>query len=216
MEWVKVKRLRPASDEPEVIIKHNRITFNVILDRLAELDKYSYVCIFSDDENRRLGFKFLRKKEEDSDAFKLSRAGSRGCWCFSSDLFSKNWVRKAAQNSDLNRFACARDDGMWTITLIPSFETSVTRSEAFRLGQNISGIYRYLSATGELVYIGKGNVKTRIVDKKRDDWKFDTVEYSIVSDDKEALAWERFYLDKFKNDNGGDLPLYNKINGHGQ
>lgn len=214
MEWVKVKRLRPASDEAEVIIKHNRITFNVVLDRLAELDKFSYVCIYSDDENRRLGFKFLKKKE-DSDAFKLSRAGSRGCWCYSSDLFSKNWVRKAAQNSDLNRFACAKDEGMWTITLIPSFETSVTRSETYKVGSSVLGIYRYMNANGEVVYIGKGNIKARISDKKRDDWNFETVEYSIIPDDKEALAWERFYLDKFKNDNGGDLPLYNKINGQG-
>lgn len=214
MDWVKVKRLRPSSDEPEVILKRDRITFNVTLDRLAELDKYSYVCIYSDDENRRLAFKFLKNKD-DNDAFKLSRAGARGCWCSSRDLHSKTWVRKAAQNSDLNRFACAKDDGMWTITLIPSFETSVTRSETYKVGSNILGIYRYMNANGDVVYIGKGNIKARISDKKRDDWNFETVEYSIIPDDKEALAWERFYLDKFKNDNGGDLPVYNKVNGHG-
>jgi len=132
MEWAKVKRLRPASDEPEVIIKNNRITFNVVLDRWAELDKYNYVCIYSDDESRRLGFKFLRKKD-DSDAFKLSRAGNRGCWCYSRDLFSKSWVRKAAQNADLNRFACTKEEGLWVISLIPSFESSVARSEASKI-----------------------------------------------------------------------------------
>lgn len=214
MEWVKVKRLRPTSDEPEVIIKHNRITFNVILDRLAELDKYSYVCIFSDDENRKLGFKFLRKKD-DSDAFKLSRAGSRGCWCYSSDLFSKNWVKKVAHNPDLNRFLCTKDEGMWTITLIPSFETYVVRNEACKISSSISGIYRYLNTTGDIVYIGKGSIKSRLAEKKREEWNFGTVEYSIVPDDREALSWERFYIDRFKNDNGGNLPLYNKVNGQG-
>lgn len=214
MEWAKVKRLRPASDEPEVIIKNNRITFNVVLDRWAELDKYNYVCIYSDDESRRLGFKFLRKND-DSDAFKLSRAGNRGCWCYSRDLFSKSWVRKAAQNADLNRFACTKEEGLWVISLIPSFESSVARSEASKIDSNVTGIYRYLNSNGDTVYIGKGCVRARFSEKKRENWIFESIEYSIIKDDKDSLAWERFYIDKFKNDNGGELPLYNKINGQG-
>lgn len=214
MDWVKVKRLRPSSDEPEVILKRDRITFNVTLDRLAELDKYSYVCIYSDDENRRLGFKFLKNKD-DNDAFKLSRAGARGCWCSSRDLLSKNWVRKASQNSDLNRFSCSKHDGLWTVTLIPSFEMSISRHDAFSISADITGIYRYVNSVGEVVYIGKGYVKSRLADKKRGDWSFDTVEYSIIADDKESLSWERYYLDRFKYDNSGELPFYNKVNGHG-
>ena len=212
MDWVKVKRLRPSSDEPEVILKRDRITFNVTLDRLAELDKYSYVCIYSDDENRRLGFKFLKDKD-DNDAFKLSRAGARGCWCSSRDLLSKNWVRKASQNTDLNRFICTKKDGMWIVTLIPSFEMSISRLDAVSISTSISGLYRYINNAGEVVYIGKGYVKSRLSDKKREDWNFDTVEYSVISDDKEALSWERYYLDRFKYDNGGELPFYNKVNG---
>lgn len=164
MDWVKVKRLRPYSDEPEVIIKRDRITFNVVLYRHAELNRYKYVCIYSDDENRRLAFKFLKNKD-DNDAFKLSRSGARGCWCYSRDLLSKDWVLKVAQDADINRFACSKNDGLWTVTLIPSFEMSVLRTDSGNLSSNITGIYRYLNSYGEIVYIGKGCIKSRLAEK---------------------------------------------------
>ena len=214
MEWAKIKRLRPAVDQPEVIIKNNRLTFNAVLDRAAELAKYSFVCIYSDDERRRLGFKFLLDND-DSDAFKLSRSGNRGCWCYSRDLFSKDWVRKVASNTDINRFACVKQGELWVITLIPCFELYVMRNEANIIEPSIAGVYRYINSDGDIVYIGKGFVKARLMEKKRDNWIFEKIEYSIIKEDKDALSWERFYIDKYRNDNNGDLPPYNKINGHG-
>jgi excinuclease UvrABC nuclease subunit len=103
---------------------------------------------------------------------------------------------------------------MWTVTLIPSFEMSISRLDAVGVSTSISGIYRYINNAGEVVYIGKGYVKSRLSDKKREDWNFDTVEYSVISEEKEALSWERYYLDRFKYDNSGALPFYNRVNGH--
>lgn len=213
MDWVKIKRLRSSSEEPEIIVKVDRITFNVVLVKLAELDKYKFVMIYSNDDNRKLGFKFF-KERDDYDLFRLSRSGSRGFWCSSRDVLAKPWVKKAAQNSDLNRFMSKKEDGLWTISLIPCFENSVSKKDASLISSNLSGIYRYVNSTGEIVYIGKGNIKNRFNEKRREDWKFDFVEYSEILNEKESLEWERFHIDRFKNINCGELPKYNLINGH--
>lgn len=212
MDWVKIKRLRSSSEEPEVIVKVDRITFNVVLVKLAELDKFKYVMIYSDDDNRKLGFKFF-KERDDYDLFRLSRSGSRGFWCSSRDVLTKPWVKKAAQNSDLNRFVSKKEEGLWTISLIPSFEKTVNRNNVSLIPANLSGIYRYTNSAGEIVYIGKGCIKNRFAEKRREDWKFDFIEYSEILNEKKSLEWERFHLDRFRNKNCGELPKYNLING---
>ena len=61
-----------------------------------------------------------------------------------------------------------------------------------------------------MVYIGKGTIKSRINFPDREDWDFDTIEYSIISDPMKQTKWESFWLDRFASGHG-KLPFYNII-----
>ena len=103
---------------------------------------------------------------------------------------------------------------MWVVTLCPAFEYSMKREENRKLQDEIKGIYQYKNKDGEIVYIGKGNIKARLADKKRDEWIFTVVEYSKMDSDSDAFEWENFWIDKYKENNNGELPRYNIISGH--
>jgi hypothetical protein len=102
---------------------------------------------------------------------------------------------------------------MWAIELCPSFELRNARESA-NIPADAAGIYRYIRESGEIVYIGRGPVRNRLNSYGRTDWDFDVIEYSIVQDPDQQVRWEAFWIDKFKDMNGGRLPFYNRVAGH--
>jgi hypothetical protein len=63
------------------------------------------------------------------------------------------------------------------------------------------------------VYIGRGPIKRRLSSPERADWTFDVVEYSLVADPDEQVKWEYRWIERFKEEHGGQMPIYNKISG---
>jgi hypothetical protein len=214
MAWVKVKRVRITNDEPVVTLRSNKFFFNTILVKLAELEKYPFVRLFVDDDYRKIGFEFT-KEQEDSDIFRVMRDEDRNkdYACTSSEVLSRNWVRKVAETASINACPAKKEGKLWSISLIPAFEYSVKRDDITKITNELSGIYRYINQNDEIVYIGKGNIRNRFNEKNRETWIFDKVEYSAITGDDKALEWESFWIESYKESHNGELPRYNLING---
>jgi hypothetical protein len=212
-EWVKIKKIIVQKDEPSVTVSQNRFSFNAVMKKLAELDKYTHVTFYVDEENRRIAFEF-KQNSNDEDDYQIIKIKSQ-IICASREIFKKQWVAKVNELKGQNVFAAKHEGKKWIITLCPAFENQIKRDDAKNIPVDIKGIYRYLD-TGRIVYIGKGNIKTRLNSSERGNWKFDLIEYSIINDDEKAFEWENYWIEKYKDENKGQLPTYNLISGHSE
>jgi hypothetical protein len=210
MGWVKVKKINFQSDEPLVTILANRFSFNSIFFKIAELTKYKYVTYYLDHENRKIAFEF--QIHETPDSYKVIGGTAKGTYCQSTELFKIPWVKKVSQFKNSNRFKPIRDGKKYIITLMPVFEFSFLRKDYLKIRTDTTGIYRYLD-NGKIVYIGKGNIRKRLQELGRDEWKFDLIEYSIISNEDLQFEWESYWLNDFKDSNQNHLPTYNLISG---
>lgn len=95
---------------------------------------------------------------------------------------------------------------------MPIFENSIKRDKVDKIGYEVRGIYRYVD-NGRVVYIGKGVVRQRLQELQRGEWKFDTIEYSVIEDDESQFEWESFWIERHKYENENYLPAYNSISG---
>ena len=88
----------------------------------------------------------------------------------------------------------------------------VLTNEYFYKANNISCLYS-LYQNNNRVYIGETcDLKQTISRHQNEGKKFDSIRYSILKNDESLRKyWERFYLLKFKDENQGELPKYNKV-----
>ena len=212
-DWVKIKKTFVQKDEPSVTVALNRFSFNAVMKKLAELDKHTHVAFYVDDENRRIAFEF-KQSSNDEDDYQIIKIKSQTL-CASREIFKRQWVSKVTELKGQNVFAAKQEGKKWVITLCPAFENQIKREDIKNIPSNTFGIYRYLDA-GRIVYIGKGNIKDRYNSPDRGKWKFDLIEYSIIKDDNKAFEWENYWIDKYKDENKGQLPTYNLISGHSE
>jgi hypothetical protein len=210
MAWVKLKKSYFSSDEPLITIAHNRFSYNAIFSKIAELDKNPFVCYYLDEDSRKIGFEF--KNIEEIDSFKVIVNKEKGNYSQSTELFRVPWIKKISLVKGINRFKPIRDGKRYTITLMPIFENVVLRKEYLQIPSSASGIYRYID-NGVVVYIGKGNIRDRLNETTRNDWKFDTIEYSIIQDSESQLEWESYWINEYKKNNHNHLPNFNLIGG---
>ena len=97
------------------------------------------------------------------------------------------------------------------ISIRPAFEVTSLRANASQIPDDLTGIYRYL-LNGEVVYIGRGVIRSRLASPERSDWTFDKVEFSPIEDQVEQEQWESEWLEEYRSANGF-LPMYNRIGG---
>jgi hypothetical protein len=221
MPWERVKRddRFQGSDRPFISISMAHIAFNAMFTRIADLGHPKRVRIHADPENFKLGFEFT---EEDSDSYSLSQASSdkkgkkrQGVFCASGQLPIKyTWVKSVANLSSIKdkRFEPKKEGNLWVIQLCPAFEERKAR-ESENIPSDVEGIYRYITESGEIVYIGRGDIKKRLMLPERKEWHFDIIEYSIVNDPDQQVKWEEYWLRRHKENNRGKLPFYNKVSG---
>ena len=206
-------RKRIKTDEPSALIDRSHFIFNATLTKLAKLYRMKFVEYYIDIENRALSFLFSEEKKDNSSA--VYKNGTGYSYRSSADgLISKYaWIRSVAclKESPDRRFKAVADGKFWTIKLRPSFEYRV-KSNAVDIPSDITGIYRLINESS-VVYIGKGQIKRRALDKSRDSWVYDTIEYSVISNDKKEYEAEHYWLERYKAEHNGDLPVYNKISG---
>ncbi len=215
--WVKIRREGGESPEatPLVTLRRGGVAFNAVFVRSANLDRMIRVAIHVDRESRRIGFKFL-EDSSDEDSYALTRDGGGngdGRWAQAGALVREPWVSAIARIED-GRFrkfkpTWSSADAMWVISLCPAFETRV--SAGSEIPSEASGIYRYLRGN-EIVYIGRGQIRSRFSSPARREWDFEIIEYSLIPDNEQQVHWESYWLDAFVEQHG-KLPIYNRIAG---
>lgn len=210
MTWVKIKKSFFSTDEPLITITSNRFSFNNAFSKIVELEKNQYVTYYFDEDNRKIAFEF--KNSEDADCFKVIVNKAKGNYSQSKELFSVNWIQKICQQKGINRFKPFKEGKKYVIILMPVFENSVLKIDYLKIPASTSGIYRYID-NGNIVYIGKGNVRDRLCQLPRNEWKFDTIEYSIILDNESQYEWESYWINNFKVNNQNCFPSYNLISG---
>jgi len=201
--------------KPHVSFYNDCFRFNSTFVKESELRKYNRVKVYVDEENYQVGFEF-HNDESDSNSRTL-QFGQNTASIKASEIFNKiGFLKKIEQQANLDdrRFPVKFDkaEKLYVINLRPSFEQEETNTNINKIPRNISGIYRYLR-DDQIVYIGKGRIRDRLDSPERKNWEFDEIQYSIVNDENKCTEWETYWIDKYKKDNKGKLPIYNKIEG---
>lgn len=223
MSWELIKREDSfqGSDRPFISISHDHFSFNSMFVRMAEIGPEQRVIIYVDAENYKLAFEFsidfpLDKKDHSlalSQASSETKGKKRRALNSSATAIVKKfpWVKSVTKLPIKDRrFEPKREGNRWVIQLCPAFENRKTR-ESGDIPSDAKGIYRYIRESGEIVYIGRGEIKKRLAASDRIDWDFDIIEYSIIEDPDKQLEWEDYWISRYQEQNNGKLPIYNKI-----
>jgi hypothetical protein len=215
--WVKWRREdgRSTDQKSFVSLRRGSMAFNAHFIRANNLSGFSRVTISLDVDRRRVGFSF-HSDDTDQDSLALtSDGGSKGKGAKAiqvHSLMAKNsWLRAAAGVADkrARQYHPSKSDGMWVITIRPSFEVQV--ADRAEIPSDVSGIYRYLD-NDAIVYIGRGQIRSRLAAQERESWSFDAIEYSVIEDSEQQAHWEAEWLDEYRSQHGF-LPRYNRVGG---
>jgi|TARA_B110000114_G_C15011716_1_gene365080 hypothetical protein len=216
-----LERIPNAGDV--VTISKSGISFSAAFIKGKKLHTMASVGFFIDDnDSYKLLFK-LYDEEGLPNTLVLLKSGrggvSYGRTVKAQELFSKNRVLSSIQKlttKSSRTFDIKFDkfDGYYFISLRPSFENFVLVGNSSSLPSSANGIYRYLDKSGDVIYIGKGNIKSRLQSTERKTWGINKIEYSILNSEDDSFKWESFYIDEYQNQ-FGLLPTFNRISGHG-
>ena len=221
MSWELVTRedYFEGSDAPFISVSGSHFAFSAAFVRQAQLEAGWRTTIYVDGDQRRIGFEFHADDRPNSFALSAASADKAGqkrkaLQCAATGTVRKHgWIASVTKEPAKNRRFLPRKEGnKWVIHICPAFEERRAR-ESTDIPSAAAGIYRYLREAGEIVYIGRGPIKKRLQAPERRDWDFDIVEYSLVKDPDDQVKWEDFWIQRFKEQNGGALPFYNKVSG---
>ena len=200
-------------NEPLVIVQKGRFEFNRMASSLARLSEYVRVIYYVDIEERKIGFQFTQDADA-RDSYKLcSNSKKEKFWCWSSMDKNYSWIGAVTQFSDIGdrSFKFQNDPPYWIIQLCPAFENSVT--DISKIGNGIKGIYRYLNREEKIIYIGRGNIRSRHQEEERRNWGIWKIQYSIVEELEQQKYWEGHWIRKYQIDHNGQLPPFNHNQG---
>lgn len=223
---LKFKPLKRTShylmENPSVFLNHSYINFSSSAFKRLGFDKYKHCQIVIEEgigPEEALALYLLPNNDPASDTNCPIRVNDRktnfsiSCFGTIAKQIPKivSLLKKPRQQ---RRIFLIWDDvnKMWKIPLKPCFEY---RNRDLKNLIDGKGIYRLLY-NGDIQYIGETNNINRRVNQhlKNDEIKFDTVEYSVLSNvnDDERKKWEDYHLKKFIDENGL-LPPHNRIMG---
>lgn len=220
--WIKHRRDDGQSTDGRslVSLRRNAIAFNAHFIRANSLSDFPRATVYADAEQRRIGFTF-HSDTSDRDSFAMTpdggnKAGVSRVIQIQSVMAKNRWLRAASELKDgrARQYSPSKHpDGKWVISIRPSFEVSILRANAGQVPDDVTGIYRYLF-NGDIVYIGRGSIRSRLASNDRSDWMFDKVEFSPLENQADQVRWESEWLEEYRSLNGF-LPLYNRIGGRG-
>ncbi|MCX5643472.1 MAG: hypothetical protein NTZ17_02130 [Phycisphaerae bacterium] len=208
-----------GSDAPFISISRSHFAFSAAFVRQAQVEPGSRATVYVDMCHRRIGFEF--HSDDRPNSFALSAASSdkkgqkrKALQCAATGTIRKHrWIDSVTKQPAKNRrFSPKKEGNKWVIHICPAFEERRAR-ESTDIPSEVVGIYRYSRESGEIVYIGRGPIKKRLQAPERRDWDFDVVEYSVIDDPDDQVKWEDFWIERFKEQNNGELPFYNKVSG---
>ncbi len=213
MAFEKFVRTRVANrSDPIASLSKSHVIFNAVAARLAQLPSKSNVIYHIEEESRKVGFEFTSDAVDRSSYAIFSKKGSNVFRSSIGEVCNRYpWVRSVAllRDSEDRRFQMKPEAKLWVIQLCPAFEHSV--ESISDVPADAKGIYQYLDTRGEIIYIGKGNIRQRRADQGRDDWRISRIQYSIVNGDDKQYEWERYWIEKYKEKHDGNLPPFNRV-----
>lgn len=201
---------------PLITLRTGAIAFNAAFVRAAEIEKMERASVLVDEEDSRLGFRF-HNNVSDSNSYAVTRdGGGRGAGrviqC-QSLIQRHSWISGVArlQDKGARRFApdLNRSEKAWVISLSPAFDVEVPDKKS--IASNLRGVYRYLNGD-EVVYIGRGAIRSRAGAADREGWIFDRIQYSVVASEQAQIKWESYWIHRHVS-TYGERPRYNRILG---
>jgi hypothetical protein len=220
--WVEVTPTSGDSVQKQslISIRPNTIAFSAQFILSNDLRGMKRVRLFLDSENREIGFVFLREADPSIASYALTQDGGSGetnsrAIGVAGLMADNEWIRAVAAEKDrrVRKFAPKWDattaPPKWVISLCPAFETRVTDKSEIASGTR--GIYRYRQGR-DVVYIGRGQVRSRASAPERREWEFETIEYTEIASNEAQEKWEAFWLDAYVQENCV-LPRYNRVAG---
>ena len=211
----------PAQDSV-LYINKSGISFSANFVKKENLQEAKGVKFFEDDEDPYyLGFKFKNDLEESNTlslvASGRGKGGGAGFTIKASELINKNSILKNIQKMTSRQdrtfeIFYEKKTNIYSILLRPNFEIIVKFSDRNTIPDAFKGIYRYRNNDGQIIYIGKGGVKTRVNSPERKEWGISKIEYSVILDDDKSYYWENYYLERYVS-TFGSKPPFNIIMG---
>ena len=207
--------------EPSITISKDGITFNASLNKIVDVTRFLNVMIELNNPDNEQASKVrfvLNNYEESEKNFKITRARTnednrrgfvacRNLIQFQPKLKRLSENKRSGRRLEVKRFG--KDANSFYFDLNPCFESSVTSTADL---PTLGGVYRYFDKA-EVVYIGRGkNIKSRSKDVQRNNWVFDKIEYSLISEEADQVLWESNFIEAFKKE-FGRLPRYNEQSG---
>jgi len=171
----------------------------------------------SNDSEYKFGVTFSKEKNEGS--FKITntlkgkyRDKSMARSVTASAFFNSTPIfKELTKNKCKNRFSLkySQADNCFIFNVIPSFEISKKPND---IPGDITGIYKCYDKEKYVLYIGKGNIRSRIKEHLSKGWELSKVDYSVIKDNDEMFKYESYHLEQYKKDNGA-YPPENLIGG---
>lgn len=215
MAWQKFRRVDTYvnKDDPIISITKDRFNLNVVFVRLAQVTARHKVLFQIDSPSYKIGFTFITGEDKDAYPLRPMTKGKTeaGLSCAARGIGSQfGWVARvgALRSKKDRQFSPKKEGDLWVIQLCPAFELRSGR-DGSDIPTDKQGIYRYRNAMKEIVYIGRGNIRQRVASMERKDWDYESIEFSIVEDQADRERWEAYWINRFKEENGGRLPYYN-------
>jgi hypothetical protein len=212
----------PAKDSV-IYINKSGISFSAAFVRKNNLTEMEGVKFFVDDEDSHfLGFEFvkdtLQKNTLSLMASGRSKGGSAGFTVKAQELMNSNQILATIANFEKKEdrtFEVSFDKKrkIFYVRLKPCFELSIAWEVKNAIPAATKGIYRYLNKDGQVIYIGKGDIRARADSPERKEWQIRKIEYSIIEDDDSSYFWEEHYISRHVSAYG-TKPLYNLVLGH--
>jgi hypothetical protein len=206
--WQQIKKEVERHEMPQITINKNRVGLSRDFVKEAEIQNKKFLTLTFDTELRKINFQF--SENDAPGAIKVRGNWDEGFYISGRIIYDKEWISNISKTT-YNTFEVKKIRNKWEVSIAPTFENSINRSEISKIPNNVCGIYRYMDK-GEIVYIGKGQIRKRFNRKDRENWIFDEIQYSIVGDNDTQFYWEKFWIKNFKSQNIV-RPRYNKNDG---
>lgn len=218
-KWKRISLKHVRSKLDTLTISKSGIFFSSQFIKKFDLSEKKSIAFYESEDIYLIGFEFFDSKDE-PDSLKITRPGgalSRSVGA--NEIINNHKVLSKIQQdpSKENRVFEIQEsdeaDGIFYIYLKPMFEKNLPYSKVDSLSKDIKGIYRYKDGNDDIIYIGKGNIKSRAKSQERKKWDIRQIEYSEIAEEEKMLHWEAYHLNQFVNQKGGK-PKYNVLMGN--
>lgn len=187
-------------------IDKNKLTDNNYCQFFTSNDsEYKFGVTFSKEKNEG-SFKIINTLKGKYRDKSMARSVTASAFFNSTPIF-----KELTKNKCKNRYSLkySQADNCFIFNVIPSFEISKKPND---IPGDITGIYKCYDKEKYVLYIGKGNIRSRIKEHLSKGWELSKVDYSVIKDNDEMFKYESYHLEQYKKDNGA-YPPENLIGG---